>query len=188
VETIDIYTDGSSKLYNGVWYGGASAVTVYDSTRVLLPVDYVALPHATSQLCEIYAAILGLSRFIKQHLCRNRCNISVPPGCVVRVVSDSEYVVNSYNHYLKLWNMYGWVKTNGEPVAHREYWQSLQAHAQCIKNHGYRVKFTKIKAHQKTQHTDDTRQSMYSQWNNEADRRAREAMKYAMDIGITVPK
>lgn len=102
---LTIYTDGSSsrKDERGGWafvavseevvverYGSRSGASVTNNTMELL-------------------AVLNALRF-----CR-----SLPCDLPVRVLSDSQYVVNAVNVWMESWKRNGWLTSTGDPVANR---------------------------------------------------------------------
>jgi ribonuclease HI len=43
----------------------------------------------------------------------------------VRVLSDSQYVVQGFNQWLEGWERNGWTKSDGQPVSNAEIWVAL---------------------------------------------------------------
>lgn len=65
----------------------------------------------TNQIAEITAAIEGLR--------------ATPPGAVVKIVSDSQYVLKGISEWRKSWERRGWQNSKGEPVAKASLWKQL---------------------------------------------------------------
>jgi ribonuclease HI len=60
---------------------------------------------------ELYACIQGIK--------------SLKRACCVRVISDSEYVVNGVNTWASQWAAKGWRTNSKKPVVHQDLWQEL---------------------------------------------------------------
>ena len=62
--------------------------------------------------------------------------------CVVKVISNNDYIVKGINVYLAQWIDNGWKRSNGQQIANRDLWMRL---ATMTANH--RVTATKAKVH-----------------------------------------
>lgn len=166
------FTDGSADIQNKYLRSGCGVVVTRARSRDTIPERWFvvsrALPGATSQIAELYAAILAI-RCIHE-------NIAYSPECFQElvIVSDSSYVVDGWNRYLVHWLRNNWRKTNGKPLANIEYWKSLIAHVRAYERCGGRVYFEKVTAHQQGQ-GDTLRASYYSLANEIADQLAGKA-------------
>lgn len=101
----DLYVDGSGHWAGGP--GGIGYVAIRDDgqrTEGSLP-----LPNATNQQAELLAAAYGL-----------HC---LPEQSVVRLISDSEYVVRGYAKVYR-WRERGWRRERGV-VANIRHWERL---------------------------------------------------------------
>jgi ribonuclease HI len=77
--------------------------------------DSGGLARTTNNQMELTAAIVGLT-------------LAVEAGAkVVRVVSDSEYLVKGMNGWVAGWKRKGWKTTSGTPVKNQEMWEALDA-------------------------------------------------------------
>jgi ribonuclease HI len=77
--------------------------------------DSGGLARTTNNQMELTAAIVGLT-------------LAVEAGAkVVRVVSDSEYLVKGMNGWVTNWKRKGWKTTGGTPVKNQEMWEALDA-------------------------------------------------------------
>ncbi len=75
--------------------------------------DSGGLARTTNNQMELTAAIVGLTA-------------AVDTGAkVVRVSTDSEYVVNGMNGWVANWKRKGWKTTTGTPVKNQEMWEEL---------------------------------------------------------------
>lgn len=68
---------------------------------------------ATNQVAELQAAIEALSR--------------TPAGCIVTLISDSQYVLKGISEWRAGWERSGFVNSKKEPVANQQYWKTLFA-------------------------------------------------------------
>jgi len=112
MKKVTIYTDGSYRP--SVKAGGWAAVMVYkDGEKEVIKEIFGRDTHgeATSQRMEILAVIMAL-----QHL-------RVP--CKVSVYSDSSYVVNAVNKWMRRWHDNGWQLTGGGAVKNQDLWERL---------------------------------------------------------------
>jgi ribonuclease HI len=63
------------------------------------------------------------------------------------VMTDSEMVVNGANSWLESWKKNNWVKSDGNPVANKQYWQALDNNLQKLKEAGTTVTVKWVKGH-----------------------------------------
>lgn len=70
-------------------------------------------PATTNNRMEMTAAIKGLEH--------------TRPGEMVRVVTDSRYVVDGASKWIWGWKKRGWVKSDGGPVLNRDLWERIDA-------------------------------------------------------------
>ena len=111
-EYIEIYTDGACKGNPGK--GGWGAVLQYRGTvRELYGADL----NTTNNRMELTAVIKAL-----QSLKR--------PGLMVRIFSDSRYVLNGIEEWLPGWKARGWKTASRKPVLNQDLWQVLDASTQ----------------------------------------------------------
>jgi len=133
---VTLYTDGSNRGSPGP--GGWGALLQMDGHERELSGP---IPSATNNIAELTAVIEGLKALRKP--------------CRVRLVSDSQYVVNGIMHQSKLrrWVKNGWKLADGKPVANRELWEAvwqlLQVHlvtAEWVKGHAGHPENTRVDA------------------------------------------
>ena len=104
-------------------------------------------PNTTNNIMEITAVHEGLKM------------LKFP--CIVKLYSDSAYVVNCFNQgWIYNWMKKGWKTANNEPVKNKELWQELY---NLTKIHD--VTFIKVKGHSD------------NEFNNRCDELARNAIK-----------
>ena len=84
--------------------------------------------YTTSNRMELQAVIAGLS--------------ALREGCVVKVVTDSQYVQRAMTRHLATWLKRGWVNSRGVPVSNRDLWDALRREASR-----HRVTWTWIRGH-----------------------------------------
>ena len=76
-------------------------------------VDSGGLARTTNNQMELTAAIVGLTHALERG------------ARIVRVVSDSEYVVKGMNGWVAGWKRKGWKTSTGTPVKNQEMWAEL---------------------------------------------------------------
>jgi ribonuclease HI len=116
---IQIYCDGSTSSNGQIGArGGYGAVILYNGEEHHI---YGRVSgDATNQICEIWAAIVGintaLANFSKELREDRR----------IEIYSDSAYVVNCINdQWYKKWQVNGWKNSQRQPVANQPLWEKL---------------------------------------------------------------
>lgn len=128
---ITIYTDGS---YRGKLRSGGYAALILDRYGNYMLVGD-GMMNTTISRMELSAAIVGLSY--------------LQDGCDVQIVSDSQYVVNIVNKWLKGWQETNFMKANGEEVSNQDLLQQLAWHIDRM----HRVRAAHVMSH--TGYTDE---------------------------------
>lgn len=127
---IRIYTDGACLGNPGP--GGWAALIDADGRREEIS---GAAPQTTNNRMELTAVIEALRR--------------VPPPTPVRVITDSQYVLQGMTRWLPGWRRRGWRTADGQPVLNRDLWEQLVA------LDGGRVQWEWVRGHQR--HPENTR-------------------------------
>jgi ribonuclease HI len=68
-------------------------------------------PHTTNNRMELQAVIAGLS--------------ALKGRCLVKVVTDSQYIQRAMTRHLSKWRKRGWINSRGAPISNRDLWESL---------------------------------------------------------------
>lgn len=123
-KTVEIYTDGACSGNPGK--GGWCAILLYGGNeKVLAGGD----PDTTNNRMEVYAAIAGLA--------------ALKERCVVRLYSDSAYLVNAIEQgWLDGWRRNGWKTSGKQAVKNKDLWERL---TELLRAHA--VTFVKVKGH-----------------------------------------
>jgi ribonuclease HI len=108
LKQVQLITDGACLGNPGP--GGWAAIIRFGEH---LKEIYGCEPHTTNNRMELTAAIEGL-RILKE-------------PCIVKVVTDSEYVKNGITQWLAGWKKKGWVTAAKKPVVNRDLWEELDA-------------------------------------------------------------
>ncbi len=116
MKQVQLITDGACLGNPGP--GGWAAIVRYGEHMKEI---YGCEPHTTNNRMELTAAIEGL-RILKE-------------PCVVKVVTDSEYVKNGITQWLAGWKKKGWVTAAKKPVVNRDLWEELDAQTARHKTH-----------------------------------------------------
>jgi ribonuclease HI len=85
-------------------------------------------PHTTNNRMELQAVIAGLS--------------TLKERCIVKVVTDSQYVQRAMTRHLVTWVKRGWITSRGVPVSNRDLWEAL-----LRESRRHRVTWTWIRGH-----------------------------------------
>lgn len=88
--------------------GGWAAILRYGDKEKEL---WGSAPHTTNNRMELTAAVEGL------RILRERCE--------VEVVTDSQYVKNGIQSWMKNWKKRGWLTADKKPVVNRDLWEEL---------------------------------------------------------------
>jgi len=104
---INLYTDGACKVNpgNGGW---ACILRTQNGTETVLS---GGMPDTTNNQMELMAVIQGLQ--------------SLESPSLVRIHSDSTYVLKGLEEWLENWKKKGWKTANKKPVKNQELWKIL---------------------------------------------------------------
>lgn len=145
MKEVIVYTDGACSGNPGP--GGWGAILIYGKQQKEI---CGASPATTNNRMEMQAALEALQ-------------ILTEP-CLVRLHSDSAYLVNAFNAgWIENWLKRGWKKADKKPVENQDLWQQLLV---AVQRH--EVLWIKVKGH-----ADD-------ELNNAVDRLAVQAMQDAL--------
>ena len=114
---VTIYSDGSSRGNPGP--GGYGSVLHFRDSAGQLHVKELSAGYArtTNNRMELLGVIVALE--------------ALKRPCRVRVVSDSQYVINAFNqNWIAGWLKRGWKNAQKEPVKNVDLWQRLLAAAE----------------------------------------------------------
>ena len=116
---IQIYCDGSTSSNGQVGArGGYGAVILYNNEEH--HVYGRVSGDATNQICEIWAAIVGINTALANF------SKELKEDRRIEVYSDSAYVVNCINdQWYKKWQVNGWKNSQRQPVANQPLWEKL---------------------------------------------------------------
>jgi len=104
---VTLYTDGACTGNPGP--GGYGVILQFGKHRRELSGGYA---HTTNNRMEMMAVIAGLQ--------------ALKEPCRVRVVTDSEYVVNAMEKgWARSWRARGWRRRTGEPALNADLWQQV---------------------------------------------------------------
>jgi ribonuclease HI len=110
VTTVKVYTDGACRGNPGP--GGWAALLIAGDVRKEVSGADAA---TTNNRMELMAAIGGL-RALKRR-------------CMVRLYTDSKYVLQGYTEWLPNWKARGWRTAAREPVKNQDLWERLDVAA-----------------------------------------------------------
>jgi ribonuclease HI len=118
-----IYTDGACE--NNPGKGGWGTILMYNGHKK----EMSGAEHlTTNNKMEMQAAIQGLQAL-------NR-------PCIVELYSDSAYLINGMNNWMRNWKRNGWETKDGEEVKNIDEWQELDS-----LNSIHKVTWIKVKGH-----------------------------------------
>ena len=124
MKEVTIYTDGACSGNPGP--GGWGAILIYKEKRAELS-GYDA--HTTNNRMELLAPIQALQR--------------LKEPCIVRVYSDSAYLVNAFRqHWLENWVRRSWIKSDKKPVENRDLWEEILRQTKI-----HHIEWIKVKGH-----------------------------------------
>ncbi|QTL98027.1 ribonuclease HI [Iocasia frigidifontis] len=120
---IELYTDGACSGNPGP--GGYAALIIKDNEEIIIK-GYQ--PETTNNRMELMAVIEGLKEINK--------NTSV------RLLSDSNYVLQGLEEWLEGWKKRGWKTASNRPVKNKDLWMELDNLSKY-----YELEFVKVKGH-----------------------------------------
>jgi ribonuclease HI len=124
MKQVTLFTDGACK--NNPGPGGYGAVLIFDNHRKELSAGY---RRTTNNRMEILAAIAGLE--------------ALKEPCQVRLVSDSQYLINAIEKgWARRWQANGWKRNSKEKAINPDLWERL---LELCKIH--KVKFEWVRGH-----------------------------------------
>lgn len=142
MEEIKIYTDGACSGNPGP--GGWGAILMYKENKKEISGSN---PNTTNNIMEMTAVIEAL-KLLKY-------------PCVVKLYSDSAYVVNAFEKgWIYNWRKNNWKTADKKPVKNQELWEELYSLSQT-----HKINFIKVKGHSD------------NEYNNRCDELARNAIK-----------
>ena len=142
MEEIKIYTDGACSGNPGP--GGWGAILMYKDNKKEISGSN---PNTTNNIMEMTAVIEAL-KLLKY-------------PCVVKLYSDSAYVVNALEKgWIYNWRKNNWKTADKKPVKNQELWEKLYSLSQT-----HKINFIKVKGHSD------------NEYNNRCDELARNAIK-----------
>lgn len=104
---IIIYTDGACSGNPGIGGWGAVIIVPGDKTTLLNG----GLSHTTNNQMELTAVIESLRYFKKSKQ--------------ILIATDSKYVMNGIENWIKNWKQNGWMTASKKPVKNKDLWISL---------------------------------------------------------------
>lgn len=122
-KTINMFTDGACSGNPGP--GAYACILQYQGHEKIIS-DYNS--ETTNNQMELTAVIKGLE--------------ALKYPCIVKITSDSKYVVDGATSWLKSWKSNGWKQSNKKTIKNLELWQRLDELLQI-----HDVSFTWIKGH-----------------------------------------
>ena len=124
MEEIKIYTDGACSGNPGP--GGWGAILMYKDNKKEISGSN---PNTTNNIMEMTAVIEAL-KLLKY-------------PCVVKLYSDSAYVVNALEKgWIYNWRKNNWKTADKKPVKNQELWEKLYSLSQT-----HKINFIKVKGH-----------------------------------------
>lgn len=105
-------------------------------THVIEVISAIDSPAASNNQAEIEAVIRSIQLALEID------NLST-----LRVITDSNYVVSSFNDSMHKWSSNGWKKQDGKEVAHLEKWQLLLSLSEALTAKNITTSLTWVKGH-----------------------------------------
>lgn len=118
-----IYADGACVGNPGP--GGYGAIIVDPSGRKEISGGYV---ETTNNRMELIAVIMGID--------------AVQVASKIQVFSDSKYVIDGINVWMKKWIISFWRTSTGKPVLNQDLWKVLKSYTEC-----HDITFSWVKGH-----------------------------------------
>ncbi len=112
---VEVWTDGSGLATGGPAGWAAVLLAVDEHGEVLRTLELSGpIEYGTNNVAELTAVLRGLE--------------AIERPAVVRVITDSEYVMKAYTDgWLAKWRRNGWRNSQRRPVKNRDLWETLDA-------------------------------------------------------------
>jgi len=123
MKTVNIYTDGACRGNPGV--GGWGALIEYENHNKEI---FGGEKLTTNNQMELMAAIQGLKALSEK--------------CIVNLTTDSKYVMDGINSWIKNWKMNSWKNSQKQNVKNKDLWIQLDK-----LNEQHDVKWHWVKGH-----------------------------------------
>lgn len=121
MKQVEIYTDGSCLGNPGP--GGYGAVLIFGKHRKEISQGF---KHTTNNRMELLATITALETLTEK--------------CHIDLTTDSQYVKNGINQWIKNWRKNGWRTADKKPVKNVDLWKRLDALVSQHEMHWHWVK------------------------------------------------
>jgi len=121
----------------------------------------------TNNRMELRAAIEGMRRAAQ----------TAPPGVIVQLFTDSNYVLRGASSWMQGWKANGWTTANNQPVKNKDLWQELDAtRSELLRGAGGRtLRWVWVKGH------------AGHRWNERADALAGQGLEARLHQGGPLP-
>ena len=106
MKTVNIYTDGACRGNPGI--GGWGVLIEYEDFNKEL---FGGEKHTTNNKMELMAAIQGLK--------------ALNENCIVHLTTDSKYVMDGINSWIKNWKKNNWKNSQKQSVKNKDLWIQL---------------------------------------------------------------
>lgn len=106
----------------GVYYGDLDKRNLYAPLFYLDTTRFWAPTNQRAELCAVRQATTNIAREIEHQRCKR-------PACIY---TDSLYVYRIVNRWANKWELNGWVKANGDPVANQDLIKDIMAKVESI--------------------------------------------------------
>ncbi|PIO98277.1 ribonuclease H family protein [Pleomorphomonas carboxyditropha] len=107
---VSVFTDGAAEPSNP-GPAGSAFVIVHEGTEIATWSEHIGF--TTNNIAELTPAIRALE------LLSERTDLTIS------IFSDSQYLVNGMNQWLRTWKATGWRNAARKPVKNRELWERL---------------------------------------------------------------
>lgn len=108
----------------------------FETINILEHIGSINNSKGTNNLAEM----VGFIRVLEFALTQDNLHL-------VKVITDSEYVVTNYRDNLDRWKNNGWKRADGKPIVHIEEWDRIDKLSNQLKNLGVTIDPTWVKGH-----------------------------------------
>jgi ribonuclease HI len=168
--SIDIFTDGSTfdNQSKNLRVGGVGVFFGNDDKRnISHPLIEKENFKVTNQVAELTAVVMALHKLSESTIIKDK---------KINIYTDSMYIVNSFNIWMKNWIKNDWKKSNNKPVDNLKLMKKVY-----YLGNNLNINFIHIRAH-KNPPPKDTPEYYFWYGNNQADKLAVEGSKIAQNI------
>lgn len=147
------YVDVKAPMKNADWlakWGELKELAQDPKVKNVNVVEYLdhygsLIPESTNNIAELTAMTRAITAVVDKNTALKA--EGKEPVLSAHIITDSRYVKDGLENWVKGWAKNGWVKRDGQPVANGDYWRTLVELETTLKGQGTTIILEWIKGH-----------------------------------------